>query len=67
MQFYRRALLGDFAIWGATGTDAAAHTIHLQYMGQFLSGLPLAQVPEPASALSGLILISLTLRRQPRC
>lgn len=63
MQFYRRALLGDFSIYGATGTDANAHAIHLQYMGQFISGLPLAQVPEPSVAVFLTVLMLLKRRR----
>lgn len=63
MQFYRRALLGDLSIFGATGTDAAAHSLHLQYMGQFLSGLPLAQVPEPSAGLIVAGLVTSFLRR----
>lgn len=66
MQFYRRMLMGDLSIYGATGTDAAAHTIHLQSMGQFLSGLPLAQVPEPSTWLAAIGLTALILQRRPR-
>jgi hypothetical protein len=66
LQMYRRSLLGDFSIYGATGSDAAAHSKHLQYMGQFLGGLPLAQVPEPSGGMAILAFAAAVLaRRRP--
>ena len=50
LQFYRHAQAGEFEMFGALGDDATAHSKHLQNMGQFLDDLPLAIVPEPASA-----------------
>ncbi len=44
LQFYRKAQIGDFGVWGATGSDAAAHSRHLQYMAQWLGDLPLTNV-----------------------
>ena len=63
MQFYRRSLEGDFSIYGATGTDANAHTSHFQWMGQFLGALPLAHVPEPTGA-AAIPLLALVLARR---
>ncbi len=56
--------LGDMSIYGATGTDANAHSIHLQYIGQFLGGLPPAQVPEPSVGLIVAGMLICTLRRR---
>jgi hypothetical protein len=47
LQFYRRALTGSFSVYGALGSDASAHSKHLQSIGQFLDDMPLATVPEP--------------------
>jgi hypothetical protein len=47
LQFYRKAQLGDFSVWGATGADAPAHSRHLQYMGQWLGDLPFDDVVLP--------------------
>ncbi len=47
LQFYRKAELGDFSVWGATGSDAAAHSRHLQYMAQWLTDMPLTGIIEP--------------------
>lgn len=53
LNFYRHAQSGNFELWGATGADAAAHSKHLQFIGDFLEELPLAKVaiavPEPAA------------------
>lgn len=43
--YNRHAQSGNFELWGATGSDAAAHSKHLQYIGDFLNDLPLARVP----------------------
>lgn len=43
--YNRHAKSGAFEVWGATGSDAAAHSKHLQYIGDFLNDLPLARVP----------------------
>jgi hypothetical protein len=43
--YNRHAESGNFEVWGATGSDAAAHSKHLQYIGDFLNDLPLARVP----------------------
>ena len=51
VQFYRKAIKGNFQVWGELGSDAPAHSQHLQYMGQFLDELPLSHVPEPSAAL----------------
>ena len=45
LQFYRRAEIGNFQVWGATGSDAAAHSKHLQYIGQWLGDLPFDSDP----------------------
>ncbi len=45
LQFYRRAEIGNFGVWGATGSDAAAHGQHLQYMAQWLGDLPFDNEP----------------------
>jgi hypothetical protein len=45
LQFYRSAQAGNFRLWGTTGSDAPAHSKHLQYIGEFLKELPLALVP----------------------
>ena len=50
----------------ATGTDAAAHAAHLQWMGQFLGALPLAHVPEPASLTVMACAAALLTRRRAR-
>jgi hypothetical protein len=63
VQFYRKAIKGNFQIWGELGSDAPAHSQHLQYMGQFLDELPLAHVPEPSAAL---LLAALALARGSR-
>ena len=55
VQFFRCAIDGNFAVYGELGSDAAAHSQHLQYMGQFLGQLPLAKVPEPAGATAVLL------------
>ncbi len=47
LQFYRKAQLGNFNVWGATGSDGAAHSRHLQYMGQWLGDLPFNDVSVP--------------------
>ena len=47
LDFYRKAQLGDFSVWGATGADAAAHSKHLQYMAQWLVDMPLTDVMLP--------------------
>jgi hypothetical protein len=49
LTFNRRAISGNFELWGATGADAAAHTKHLQYIGEFLEKLPLARVPSQSA------------------
>lgn len=52
LDFYRKAQSGNFQLWGGSGSDAAAHSKHLQYIGEFLEDLPLAkltaQEPQPA-------------------
>jgi hypothetical protein len=65
LQFYRRAITGNFSVYGATGADAAAHSKHLQNIGQFLDDLPLAIVPEPGGVL--LIAAAGLLIRRTRC
>jgi hypothetical protein len=65
VQFYRKAIKGKFQIWGELGSDAPAHSQHLQYMGQFLDDLPLSHVPEPSV---GILLAPIALgapRRTP--
>jgi len=47
LQFYRKASLGNFNVWGATGSNAAAHTQHLQYMAQWLDDLPFTDIFVP--------------------
>lgn len=68
LNFYRRAVSGNFRLYGALGTDGDAHLEHLRYIGQFFQELPLArQVPEPAASV--LILFAgplLAMRRKPR-
>jgi hypothetical protein len=49
LQFYREGNLGNFTVLGATGSDAAAHSAHLQYSAQAMTYLPLARVPEPGT------------------
>ncbi len=45
LDFYRRAELGNFEVWGATGSDTTAHSQHLQYIGQWLGDLPFDNGP----------------------
>lgn len=45
LTYYRTAQTGNYKLWGTTGSDAAAHSRHLQYIGDFLEELPLARVP----------------------
>ncbi len=45
LQFYRTAELGNFQVWGATGSTASAHTQHLQYMAEWLDDLPFDDGP----------------------
>jgi hypothetical protein len=47
LQFYRTASQGNFQVWGATGSDAAAHSRHLQYMAEWLDELPFDSAPPP--------------------
>ncbi len=47
LQFYRKANLGNFNVWGATGADATAHTKHLQYMAEWLTDMPFNDVFVP--------------------
>lgn len=50
LTYYRTAQSGNYKLWGTTGADAAAHSRHLQYIGDFFEELPLARVvPEPTS------------------
>jgi len=49
IHFYRTASSGNFKMYGATGSGAADHSLHLQYSGQWLSQMPLAHVPEPGT------------------
>jgi hypothetical protein len=67
LQFYRHAQTGNFSVYGATGSDATAHSKHLQNIGQFLDDLPLSTVPEP-STLSMLCVAggAVLTRRRPR-
>lgn len=44
LTFNRHATSGNFELWGATGADAAAHSKHLQYIGDFLEDLPIAKL-----------------------
>jgi hypothetical protein len=63
VQFYRKAIKGKFQVWGELGSDAPAHSQHLQYMGQFLDDLPLSHVPEPSvGILVAPIALALTRR-----
>jgi hypothetical protein len=48
IQFYRYADTGNFTVYGATGDDATAHSLHLQNMGQWMDDMPLATLPEPS-------------------
>lgn len=49
LTYYRTVQTGNYKLWGTTGADAAAHSRHLQYIGDFFEELPLARVvPEPA-------------------
>jgi hypothetical protein len=59
IQYYRHARAGNFEVWGETGSDATAHSLNLQNMGQWMMELPLATVPEPAAtgAVLGIALI----------
>jgi len=45
LTYNRTAQTGNYKLWGTTGSDAAAHSKHLQYIGDFLEELPLARVP----------------------
>jgi hypothetical protein len=67
LQFYRHAQTGNFSVFGALGDDAAAHSKHLQTMGQFLDDLPLAVVPEPniAAVVAVGVLGAGSTRRHP--
>jgi len=44
LQFYRKANIGNFNVWGATGADAPAHSKHLQYMAEWLTDMPFDDV-----------------------
>ncbi|MEM1446334.1 MAG: hypothetical protein AAGF84_09780 [Planctomycetota bacterium] len=44
LDFYRRADLGNFHVWGATGANGDAHLEHLRYLGEWLDDLPLSGV-----------------------
>ena len=50
LNFYRRAVTGNFKVLGATGTDGDSHLEHLRYSGEFLRELPLTKVPRPGDA-----------------
>lgn len=65
LNYYRKAQSGKFTVLGATGNDAAAHSKHLQYIGDYLEELPLAKVPEPVSVglIAPLALMMLRNRR----
>jgi hypothetical protein len=63
--YYRTASSGNFKMYGATGSGAADHSKHLQYSGQWLSAMPLAQVPEPVIAPL-LISVAVLARRRSR-
>jgi hypothetical protein len=66
IQFYRYGHSGNFSLYGATGADANAHLLHLDDIGQWLTQLPLATLPEPGCmALVGLCALGLQ-RRRPR-
>ena len=45
LTYNRTAQTGNYKLWGTTGSDAAAHSRHLQYIGDFLEELPLAKIP----------------------
>ena len=45
LTYYRTAQTGNYKLWGTTGSDAATHSKHLQYIGDFLEELPLARIP----------------------
>lgn len=45
LTYNRTAQTGNYKLWGTTGSDGAAHTKHLQYIGDFLEELPLAKIP----------------------
>ena len=53
LQFYRKAEVGNFHMWGATGSDAAAPSNHLQYIGGLMNNLPLAKLTPPAADFDG--------------
>ncbi|MEM6749557.1 MAG: dockerin type I domain-containing protein, partial [Planctomycetota bacterium] len=53
LSLYRKAELGGFAVWGATGADGDAHLEHLRYIGEWLDDLPVDRAePAPAGPLS---------------
>lgn len=68
LNFFRRAEVGNFKLWGASGADGDAHLEHLRYIGEFFKELPLAkQIPEPSTlVLSCLATIFLGHRRRRR-
>ena len=47
LQFYRKANVGNFNVWGATGSVASSHTQHLQYLAQWLADMPFDDEPPP--------------------
>ncbi len=50
LNFYRHVRSGNFELWGALGTDGDSHLEHLRYSGEFLEEMPIAKLPEPATA-----------------
>ncbi|MEA2736093.1 MAG: hypothetical protein QOE14_2544 [Humisphaera sp.] len=68
LNFYRKAQVGNFKLWGATGADGDSHLEHLRYIGEFLDDMSLAtvQVPEPSSAMGVIVIAATTILRRRR-
>jgi hypothetical protein len=47
VHFYRYMDSGNLTVYGALGSDATAHSLMLQNMGQWMDELPIATLPEP--------------------
>jgi len=63
IHFYRTASSGNYSLYGATGSDGAAHLLHVNYEAQWMTQLPLAHVPEPG-VLGLIVFVPVIMRRR---